>query len=134
MNYLYALVPLVPSFFALVTLSRNGLQSMEWLWKSLLLSGVGFLLTDRLIPGVAELNKKAGLWGKDLGKKGTALEDVQVPEALGIVCGTVFLMCAIISQLIYSSGPDDMVIYNSALFSICFMIFLGFTDDTLDLK
>ncbi len=107
---------------------------MEWLWKSILLSVAGYILTDSLIPGVAELNKKAGLWGKDLGKKGTELEDKQVPEALGIVCGTVFLICAIISQLIYSNGPEDMVIYNSALFSICFMIFLGFTDDTLDLK
>jgi UDP-N-acetylglucosamine--dolichyl-phosphate N-acetylglucosaminephosphotransferase len=27
-----------------------------------------------------------------------------------------------------------MIIFNSALFSICFMIFLGFIDDTLDLK
>lgn len=28
----------------------------------------------------------------------------------------------------------QLTIFNSALFSICFMIFLGFTDDTLDLK
>lgn len=27
-----------------------------------------------------------------------------------------------------------VTIFNSALFSICFMIFLGFTDDTLELK
>jgi UDP-N-acetylglucosamine--dolichyl-phosphate N-acetylglucosaminephosphotransferase len=137
MDYFFALIPLLPSIYVLASPSSVRLHDWEasgWLWKSIGLSVGGYLLTTNLIPAVAELNKKAGLWGKDLGKKGTKLEDVQVPEALGIVCGTVFLVCAIVSQMMYSSGPGDMVIYNSALFSVCFMIFLGFTDDTLDLK
>lgn len=29
---------------------------------------------------------------------------------------------------------EQLTIFNSALFSICFMVFLGYTDDTLDLK
>jgi UDP-N-acetylglucosamine--dolichyl-phosphate N-acetylglucosaminephosphotransferase len=34
----------------------------------------------------------------------------------------------------FNSPLDQLTIFNSALFSICFMIFLGFTDDTLELK
>lgn len=71
------------------------------------------------------------------------------PEALGIVSGTVFLICAIATQLLFAKNLEQvchqnivffiflcfqLTIFNSALFSICFMIFLGFTDDTLDLK
>ena len=36
------------------------------------------LLTWLLIPGVKQLTLKAGLKGRDLGKKGTALEDKEV--------------------------------------------------------
>ena len=31
-------------------------------------------------------------------------------------------------------SSTQLMIFNAALFSICFMVFLGFTDDTLDLK
>ena len=131
----WAVIPLIPSIYILYSSPvLYGDYDAKWLYKSLLLSGLGFFLTKSLIPSVAELNKKAGLSGKDLGKKGTNRESVDVPEALGVLCGTVFLMCAIVSQLIYSTSPSEMVVYNSALFSVCFMVFLGFTDDTLDLK
>lgn len=76
------------------------------------------------------------------------------PEALGIVPGTVFLICAIVSQLLLARSTEQvhthtthsyialftdatltqLVIWNSATLSICFMLFLGFTDDVLDLK
>lgn len=69
-----------------------------------------------------------------MGKRGTASESTDVPEALGIVAGTVFLVCAIISQAALAKSTHQMLTYNSALFSICFMTFLGFTDDCLDLK
>jgi len=59
---------------------------------------------------------------------------VDVPEALGIVAGTVYLVCTILSQLVFARNDKQLVVYNSGLFSICFMIFLGFMDDTLDLK
>jgi UDP-N-acetylglucosamine--dolichyl-phosphate N-acetylglucosaminephosphotransferase len=69
-----------------------------------------------------------------MGKKGTAYESRDVPEALGIVSGTAFLISAIFSQLVFAKTFQQLMVFNSGLFSICFMIFLGFTDDTLDLK
>ena len=55
------------------------------------------------------------------------------PEALGIVPGAVFLVCLIVCLVGYAtSHPTKLLDVNSALLSICFMLFLGFTDDVLD--
>jgi len=87
-----------------------------------------------LVPVVSEYTLKKGLSGKDMGKKGMTYENNDIPEALGIVSGVVFLVCTIVSQLVFAKDEKQLMVSNSALFSICFMIFLGFTDDTLDLK
>lgn len=76
---------------------------------------------------------KRGISGKDLGKRGTALADKDVPEALGIVPGAIFLICLTFCLVGYaSSHPTKLLDLNSALLSVCFMLFLGFTDDVLD--
>ena len=56
------------------------------------------------------------------------------PEALGIVPGAVFLVCLIVCLVGYAAThPAKLLLdVNSALLSICFMLFLGFTDDVLD--
>lgn len=55
------------------------------------------------------------------------------PEALGIVAGAVFLVCLIFCLVGYAhTNPSKLLDVNSALLSICFMLFLGFTDDVLD--
>ena len=55
------------------------------------------------------------------------------PEALGIVPGAVFLVCLIFCLVGYAAAyPTKLLEVNSALLSICFMLFLGFTDDVLD--
>lgn len=55
------------------------------------------------------------------------------PEALGIVPGAVFLVCLIFCLVGYAhTNPSKLLDVNSALLSICFMLFLGFTDDVLD--
>jgi len=93
----------------------------------------GFILTDRLVPKIKEYTLRKGICGKDLGKRGTDLADKPVPEALGIVPGAVFLVCLIFCIVGYAtSHPSKLLDVNSALLSICFMLFLGFTDDVLD--
>jgi len=93
----------------------------------------GYLLANQLIPNIAQYTLRKGISGKDLGKRGTPLADKQVPEALGIVTGTVFLVCLIFCLVGYTtSNPTKMLDVNAALLSICFMVFLGFTDDVLD--
>jgi UDP-N-acetylmuramyl pentapeptide phosphotransferase/UDP-N-acetylglucosamine-1-phosphate transferase len=54
------------------------------------------------------------------------------PEALGIVPGAVFLVCLIFCLVGYASTTSKLLEINAALLSVCFMLFLGFTDDVLD--
>lgn len=131
-NYVLAILPLIPC--ALIGLTITDYAANQMIIASFAVSIGGFYMVNCLVPIVAEYTHKRGLTGKDLGKKGTQRESKDVPEALGIVAGTVFLMCAILSQLLFAINFQQQMVYNSALFSICFMIFLGFTDDTLDLK
>lgn len=56
------------------------------------------------------------------------------PEALGIVCGVVFVVCIILGQLVFATSPDALARLNAALLSVCFMVALGFADDVLDLR
>lgn len=131
-DYFLAVLPLVPSAWCLTQLNSSDTWNVI-IWSAAI-SVLGFVLTDQLIPIFAQYTLKRGLSGKDLCKKGTPDESRDVPEALGIVCGIVFLVCTISSQLLFANNEKQMIVYNSALFSICFMIFLGFLDDTLDLK
>ncbi|GBG64939.1 hypothetical protein CBR_g48687 [Chara braunii] len=76
---------------------------------------------------------KRSLFGLDINKRGTPGGQVKVPEAMGLVAGIVYLVCIIVFQHFYYT-PDSswLVEYNAALASICFMLFLGFIDDVLD--
>lgn len=131
-NYVLAILPLIPC--AVVGFTISDYAANQMIIASFAISVGGFYLVNCLVPIVATYTRKRGLTGKDMGKKGTKRESIDVPEALGIVAGTVFLMSAILSQLLFATNFQQQMVYNSALFSICFMIFLGFTDDTLDLK
>jgi UDP-N-acetylglucosamine--dolichyl-phosphate N-acetylglucosaminephosphotransferase len=58
------------------------------------------------------------------------------PEALGVVSGVVYMISIIFVQLLYSLSTTsrcELVEINAALHSICFMLFLGFADDVVDL-
>jgi len=98
-----------------------------------LVSILGYLSTDRLIPKIKVYTLRKGIHGKDLGKRGTAIADDNIPEALGIVPGAIFLICLIFCTVGYATSyPNKLLDCNSALLSVCFMLFLGFTDDVLD--
>jgi UDP-N-acetylglucosamine--dolichyl-phosphate N-acetylglucosaminephosphotransferase len=82
---------------------------------------------------------KSGLKGIDINK----CEDVhnlkdpnrkEIPESLGIVPATVFLLVTIIFQIFLNLDHEQQLQYNASLLSISFMTFLGFADDVVDLK
>ena len=106
-----------------------------------LFSTAGFLLTLKIIPAMREMFITAGLKGRDLGKK----DRPEIPEAMGVLCGAVYLICLFIFipfpflTAWWENGADDFphdkfVQWIAALLSICCMIFLGFADDVLNLK
>ena len=129
-------------------------------WWSIVVSAfvslAGFHITKRVIPLLKVYTLRRGLFGKDINKRGTEAGEKQIPEALGLAPGIVFLVCIILfqqlhyydaasvlhrignggSQKIFRKQPITeawLVDYNAALATICFMLFLGFADDVLDI-
>ena len=118
----------------------------------------GYRWTVYLVPRMAHRHEKAGLFGKDINKKGTAAGNKRVPEALGLAPGAVCIVCLAsihalhtlraVPRLCDALGiahhpskegaaaaaedpwTDD---FPAALASIAFMLMLGFVDDVLDL-
>lgn len=119
-NYIFSIIPLIPSF--LIFFKLNDWLIKESIFKSFLVSLTGFFLTSNLIPIIAEYTKKCGMSGKDLGKKGTENENNDVPEALGLCSGTIFLMCTICLQLLFAHTCEQ-VIYLFFLFFYFFLFF-----------
>lgn len=129
-------------------------------WWSIIVSAfvsyAGLEVTKRVIPLLKRYTLKSGLYGKDINKKGTEAGEKHIPESLGLAPGIVFLVCIILFQQLHyydaasvlhrlwSGGSHQifakqpiteawLVDYNAALATICFMLFLGFADDVLDI-
>lgn len=107
--------------------------------QSCIFSLAGFLITYKMIPIFMKMNHAKKIFGVDINK----VEDIknindpnrkEVPESLGIVPATVFLVVSILSQTILRLELKRQLEFNASLLSICFMIFLGFADDILDLR
>lgn len=146
-NMALAMIPLLPcAYFGY----EHMLQSTT-IQLSLLFSLIAFVLTVAVIPQVSQLTEKAGLAGKDL-NKGEQGAKTKVPESLGLVPGIVYIICVCLLQVFLSHesfgggavGTDSTTTttrvfslqtnMNAALFSSCFMLFLGFVDDVLELR
>ena len=112
-DYLLSVLPLVPNGLALYHLWRHcsdsQIATLHTIAKSCCIGFFGYILTDRLVPVVSAYTLRKGLCGLDMGKKGTASENDRVPEALGIVSGVVYLVCAIFSQLLFFKDNANQV-------------------------
>ena len=84
----FALAPLIPPLMLLAPLvdldSLGGSFGGESLSVSvqlmvfLVMAAVAYLLTIKMVPSIRDYTLRAGISGKDLGKKGTALADKDV--------------------------------------------------------
>ncbi|XP_024369052.1 uncharacterized protein [Physcomitrium patens] len=137
---LFLLTPYL-SLLYLLPIERGLMRSIL---INLAMSVVGFGGTILLIPVASKYVLRRNMFGYDINKRGSAAGKVKVPESLGLVSGIVFLVVAILFQhFIFSqensisdSYPPEnawLTEYYAALASICFMIFLGFVDDVLDI-
>ncbi|BFZ14153.1 hypothetical protein BsWGS_17192 [Bradybaena similaris] len=109
-----------------------------------LMSAGAFFTCVNIIPKFADMFIKANLFGIDLNKPAQD-EKKKIPEALGVVCGAVFLATMFLfmpipfyKQLAVNTPGKfphhEYIHYLAALLSICCMVFLGFADDVLDLR
>ncbi|CAD7956531.1 unnamed protein product [Amoebophrya sp. A25] len=92
------------------------------------LSVLGYFLVVRIVPSFAPKFVDAGLCGVDLSKKTTArnadgslkrpVEGVKVPEALGVIAGTVYLFCVTaFLPFAFSAGPRTAGIARTVPFT-----------------
>lgn len=122
-----------------------GIFGKDPLGISLGLSLLAYYMTDQMIEKVGEMLKDAGRAGRDLNKN----DQPTIPESLGVVAGTVYLMSIFLflpfpfmkwftytaEQTLNSEFPfQKLGEYTAALLSICSMLFLGFADDVINLK
>jgi len=121
-----SLFPVILSIFVLWIRIEDKGVSFQLIFLTIL-SFFGFLFTIRAIPSVSELCLKANLSGIDINKEGKT----PIPECLGIVPATIYLVCVTLFQPLFATTLRE---YNAALTSICFVILLGFGDDVLDLR
>ncbi|GMH32962.1 hypothetical protein BSKO_00796 [Bryopsis sp. KO-2023] len=137
-------IGLVPNIYIFLQLQQGQLRYS--ILASALISYAGLVTTKWLVPIAQGYNLKAGLFGYDINKRGSEAGEKKIPEALGLVVGVVYLVCIICFQQVHFYGAkgglvlseddttDWLVDYNAALATICFMLFLGFADDVLDIR
>lgn len=91
-----------------------------------LASPITFYTSYSLIPVFMPMTEKAGLWGRDLCKKGLESEDKKMservcllkcsPESLGIVTAMIQILSLIIIEMI--TAPTNNRVGKSVLFDI----------------
>mmetsp|Transcript_17356 Transcript_17356/g.56817 ORF Transcript_17356/g.56817 Transcript_17356/m.56817 type:complete len:415 (+) Transcript_17356:153-1397(+) len=120
-------------------IAKTDEDTRETILLNLAFGAVALLVTIAFIPIVMRNTERKGLFGYDLNKAGTPLGQRKVPEALGLAPGVVYLVCTIAFQVLIAKddgGPLSstwLAEYNAALACVCFMLFLGFVDDVLDI-
>lgn len=153
---LVALLGFVPCIYPLLKIQDERTQYSLFISTSV--SFIGFLATKAIVPTVKAYTLRAGLYGLDINKKGSKAGEKKIPESLGLASGVVFLVCMVFFQQLHhhdvasllhwttnggsladikavpsASSDAWLVDYNAALATICFMLFLGFADDVLDI-
>ncbi|UJR09659.1 hypothetical protein I4U23_013893 [Adineta vaga] len=107
----------------------------------IVISIIGGILVNRLIPLLKEKFIKAELWGYDLNKRNS--RERKIAESQGVIAAGIFLVLMFVMIAIVFSEhlhPESdfpnhkFVEYLAALLSICCMVLLGFADDVLDLR
>jgi len=80
----------VPSAIAIGRI--NDSHIMFSIVVSSLISMIGFFVTKATIPLIKARTLRAGLYGKDINKKGSKEGEKNIPESLGLAPGVVFLV------------------------------------------
>jgi len=129
-NFIGGIALVAPLLY--IFLTHEFLRNNYMIQTSIVVALLGYGVTLYMIPSIKGLNEKAGLAGKDL-NKGEAGQKTKVPESLGIVPGVVYIVCVcFLQEMIEDKGKHDLCI--AGLFCTCFMLFLGFADDVLELR
>lgn len=92
-----------------------------------------FFLVNHFIAVIVPLFVKRGMTGKDINKRGSPAGDIPIPEPLGLIPATVYILVLCALHLVGDHNGDARL-YTAAMACVTFMTLLGFADDVLDLK
>lgn len=97
------------------------------------ISIISYFVVFHFIKAMQPLFANGGLHGKDINKRGTVAGELIIPESLGLVSATVYIivLCILHVHGFRNGGAD---VYTIAMACVTFMTLLGFADDVLDLK
>jgi len=100
---------------------------------NLIISLFGFGITVILVPIFARLHLKRNIFGYDINKRGLYEGTIEVPEAMGLVVGGVFLAIysffeAFFNFQDFNHGASNCQFWSS-FFTITFALTLGYIDD-----
>ncbi|GAB5033929.1 udp-n-acetylglucosamine--dolichyl-phosphate n-acetylglucosaminephosphotransferase [Nannochloropsis oceanica] len=112
---------------------REPANARKYILEQLGIAAAGFFGVVHMVNVMGDYCRRKQQTGMDLCKKGTPLGEVSIPESQGLAPGIIYLVIIIACQMLYTQSPESLANYNSSLLSICFMLFLGFVDDVLDL-
>ena len=120
--------------YMLVQAQRAGL--FEQMISTFVLSMLALLVVYKFVEVMRHQFEKVGIGGKDINKKGTPLGDRLVPESLGLIPATtyVLVLCLLHTRSDGTLLNGSTTLYTAATASVTFMILLGFADDVLDLR
>lgn len=121
------------SVFVLIASHASSVQLLPRILVVSLISLISYVVVNHFIQAMAPLFLKAGMCGKDINKRGTPQGDIPIPEPLGLVPATVYILILCILHL-FAHYNGDSKLYTAAMACVAFMILLGFADDVLDLK
>lgn len=97
------------------------------------ISLISFFIVSRFVWSTQTLFVEGGLFGKDINKRGTASGEVVIPESLGLISATIYIIILCTLHILgHHGGSTD--VYTIAMACVTFMTLLGFADDVLDLK
>ncbi len=135
LNIFLGIAPYFPVLLLSPVLSK--INPVMSLMPTAVASAGAFVLAYGSIPIIKHYTFAARLVGKDINKPNRPANE-RVPESLGVVCGVCYLIAVILYQVYLASRTpaittSNLMEYNAGLSSICFMIFLGFSDDVLNL-
>lgn len=121
------------AFFLFLAQQAAAVQLLPRLLNVSLLSVFSFLVVNHFIQAMNPLFIKARMFGKDINKRGTPAGEIPIPEPLGLIPATVYILVLCLLHP-FAQFNGDSNLYTAAMACVTFMTLLGFSDDVLDLK
>jgi len=126
----------LPLLFGVYSFTTTRVECLPLFLYALVIAIIAYFATDKSIPTVKEVVKKAGISASDLNKQGTSAGEKEIPEGMGITPAIIFVFANIVIMIVseYVFNVNLFIQHLSGILSICVCALLGFSDDVINLR